>query len=281
MFMREVTLRNSAVWGVGICLLSLTGSVQGATTIISDLTAGGKATINQAIFATKLFQPSGTGVIDPFIRLQSAGNNTYEAAYNTSLGTPLDTLSNGKAWHTDLALSSLQSVNVDGIDYYDFRLDLGEPGAPGKSKISLNQVQIFGSANKAPASGVGMDGSTGRATSANLLGTPIYDMNSSGAPIGHEVLLDGKLNSGGNGKGDMELLVPKALFGNLQYVVFYSEFGSGPIPGGTAAEGTFEEWAAVTSAVVPEPTTIIAGALLLVPFGVSTLRQVRRNRSGK
>jgi hypothetical protein len=64
-------------------------------------------------------------------------------------------------------------------------------------------------------------------------------------------------------------------------VVFYSEFGSGPIPGGTAAEGTFEEWAAVTSAVVPEPTTIIAGALLLVPFGVSTLRQVRRNRSGK
>ena len=32
-------------------------------------------------------------------------------------------------------------------------------------------------------------------------------------------------------------------------------------------------------AVVPEPTTIIAGALLLLPFGASTLRGLRRNRT--
>jgi hypothetical protein len=31
---------------------------------------------------------------------------------------------------------------------------------------------------------------------------------------------------------------------------------------------------------VPEPTTIIAGGLLLLPFGASTLRIVRRNRAG-
>jgi hypothetical protein len=30
---------------------------------------------------------------------------------------------------------------------------------------------------------------------------------------------------------------------------------------------------------VPEPTTMIAGALLLLPFGASTLRFVRRNRT--
>ena len=30
--------------------------------------------------------------------------------------------------------------------------------------------------------------------------------------------------------------------------------------------------------VVPEPTTLLAGAMLLLPFGVSTLRIVRRNR---
>ena len=29
---------------------------------------------------------------------------------------------------------------------------------------------------------------------------------------------------------------------------------------------------------VPEPTTIIAGALLLLPFGLSTLRTFRKNR---
>jgi hypothetical protein len=32
------------------------------------------------------------------------------------------------------------------------------------------------------------------------------------------------------------------------------------------------------SSVVPEPTTMLAGALLLLPFGVSTIRIVRRNR---
>jgi hypothetical protein len=32
--------------------------------------------------------------------------------------------------------------------------------------------------------------------------------------------------------------------------------------------------------VVPEPTTLIAGALFLVPFGVSTLRLRRRNKKG-
>jgi hypothetical protein len=31
--------------------------------------------------------------------------------------------------------------------------------------------------------------------------------------------------------------------------------------------------------VVPEPTTMIAGALLLLPFGASTLRILRKNRT--
>ena len=35
----------------------------------------------------------------------------------------------------------------------------------------------------------------------------------------------------------------------------------------------------LTISAVPEPTTIIAGALLLLPFGLSTLRILRRNRA--
>ena len=34
----------------------------------------------------------------------------------------------------------------------------------------------------------------------------------------------------------------------------------------------------ISLVAVPEPTTIIAGALLLLPFGASTLRILRRNR---
>src|SRR4051812_26483301 len=75
--MKSLTLKTSGGLALGIGLFSLVHNVEGATTF-SDLTTGGHTTINQAIFATDVFQSSGTGVIDPFIRLQSAGNNTYE-----------------------------------------------------------------------------------------------------------------------------------------------------------------------------------------------------------
>lgn len=37
--------------------------------------------------------------------------------------------------------------------------------------------------------------------------------------------------------------------------------------------------AVILSPAVPEPTTMIAGAMLLLPFGVSTLRSLRKNRT--
>jgi hypothetical protein len=43
-----------------------------------------------------------------------------------------------------------------------------------------------------------------------------------------------------------------------------------------AANGT----ATISLAAVPEPSTMISGALLLLPFGASTLRVLRRNRAG-
>jgi hypothetical protein len=46
--------------------------------------------------------------------------------------------------------------------------------------------------------------------------------------------------------------------------------------GGTAGSYSGDLTAALVP--VPEPTTIIAGALLLLPLGASTLRILRRNR---
>ncbi|MBE0544979.1 MAG: hypothetical protein IH623_26880 [Verrucomicrobia bacterium] len=42
--------------------------------------------------------------------------------------------------------------------------------------------------------------------------------------------------------------------------------------------GDVQSLVGLESAAVPEPTTILAGALLLLPFGLSTLRAWRRNR---
>lgn len=273
--MRILTIRNTLATGVVGGLWCLAQSSNAATNF-HDLTGGGSATINNAIFQTTVSQPTGTGVFNPFVRLQSHGSNTYEAGYNTAAGTPLDVLSNGNAWHKDLLLSSLSQVTVNSIAYYEFRLDLAEPSGGIKPLISLNQVEIFGSANPAPTTGVGMNSTTGRATNPSLLGSLIYDMNPAGGTA-DSVRLSYDLNKGGNGKGDMQLLVPVNLFTGLKYVVFYSEFGANPIASGNSADGSFEEWASLSS--VPEPTTLVAGALLLLPFGASTLRIFRSKKT--
>jgi len=58
----------------------------------------------------------------------------------------------------------------------------------------------------------------------------------------------------------------------------FALWGSGIAFNGYADQPWFEVHVGVTtlSAAVPEPTTCIAGALLLLPFGVSTLRGLRR-----
>lgn len=47
--------------------------------------------------------------------------------------------------------------------------------------------------------------------------------------------------------------------------------------GGGANSGQSQEFL-MLGAPMPEPTTLIAGALLILPFGLSTLRFVKRNR---
>jgi hypothetical protein len=94
------------------------------------------------------------------------------------------------------------------------------------------------------------------------------------------ILLDYALNSGGSGNGDMEMLIPTSVFAGQTYVVLYSQFGTNPILGGTASDAGFEEWTAVQGAnvSVPEPSTMIAGALLLIPLGVQACRRLRKQK---
>jgi hypothetical protein len=68
------------------------------------------------------------------------------------------------------------------------------------------------------------------------------------------------------------------------YVVFYLGGNSETLPSDPADYWTTQSgkygisgWTAFDP--VPEPTTWVAGALLLLPFGASTLRILRRNRS--
>lgn len=264
-------------WSIALMAMAGLAAAQNAgATFINDLTSGGTVTINNGVFSTSIFQSSGTGVMDPFIRVQNKGN---EAGYNTSLGKPLD---DDASWNHDLLLSSLQVVNKNGVSYYDFRLDLNQAGSTVGSMITLNQVEIFGSSSPAPASGVGVDSLTGRATNPGLLGTLLWDMNPSG-DAANAIKLDFNYTKGGSGQGDMQMLIPTSYFAGQTYVVLYSQFGVDPIPGGTGTDAGFEEWSVLTGAstAVPEPATVLAGALLLLPLGVSVFRVVRRPAMAK
>ena len=191
-----------------------------------NLTGGGDAsgTINGAIFQFTNQQPTGTGVIDPFLRLQ---DNPNEQGYNTSGGTPFD--AKAGIWTHDITFADLSasSTTINGVLYYTVLLDVNEASGK-KSLISLDELQFY-------TSSVGSQ----TTTDVSSLGTLRYTFNP-----GDYVLLDYALNSG-SGSGDMLAHIPAAFFaGTLatDFVYLYSEFGYTAAADSNSESG-FEEWA--------------------------------------
>jgi len=251
---------STAIW---VCA---GGSAIAATTV--DLrTAGASGTILGAFFQQIDPQSTGTGIIEPFLRLQAEGN---EAGYNTSADKAVFDDKTG-IWTHDLLLSTLAVVNNGGVPSYQFLLDVNQNSGSDHENLSLNQLQIFQS-NVANRNDGSVDKDTGYLTGLAGVTKNVYDMNPTSGTDGNVVLLDYSLNSG-SGSGDMFLYIPVSAFGAGAYVTLYSQFGNPP--GTYGSNDGFEEW----SATVPEPTTMIAGALLLLPFGASTLRVLRNRKA--
>src|SRR5436190_11325492 len=81
---------------------------------------------------------SGTGNYDSFLRIQNTGE---EQGFNTD--TPhLEDNKDGNFTHS-LLISNLVVVNVDGVDYYQIRLDLNETNSKTGPAISLDQLQLY------------------------------------------------------------------------------------------------------------------------------------------
>jgi hypothetical protein len=67
-------------------------------------------------------------------------------------------------------------------------------------------------------------------------------------------------------------------FGDMQVLRAYADFGAAT--GSGVVVGSVDINSITVGPVpVPEPTTMIAGALLLLPFGATTLRMLRKNRA--
>ncbi len=235
--------------------LFLIASATHAAVVVDLTTSGSSGSINNAVFQQFSPQPTGTGVLNTFLRIQA---DSVEQGYNTDFRNVEFDQTNDI--HTrSLLLDEVPKVIIGGVVYREFLLDINE--SSNTPLLSLNDVQLF------------LGSQPNLATYANL-GTPIYKMDAGG---NNSVKLDYSLNSG-SGSGDMLMYVPQANFdlGAGDYVYLYSRMGQ-PIPGDAAdvsSDAGFEEWSAgkkgprgtIIPVSVPEPTLtplLILGASLL------------------
>src|SRR5687768_15399626 len=109
------------------CLSLASVASAGTCDLTSDgATCGPSLFTNFAIFGELSPQPTGTGYIDPFLRLQ---NNGQEQGYNTS-ARPFQYDQKEPINYThDLLLSAVPIKTIDGVEYREFFLDINESKA--------------------------------------------------------------------------------------------------------------------------------------------------------
>ena len=211
-------------------------------TLVDLTSAGAVASLpSGAIVRQTDAQPTGTGIIHSFVRLQGAASGgKSEQGYNTE-ARPLQFDENKSPSFTrSLHVSDVPIVLIDGSAYREFLLDINQKASA--SRLSLDEVRIF-IANQPNLTGYDPGSKT-------LAGRPAsFDLDAGGDS---SVLLDARLNSG-SGSGDMFLLVPAAAFAGAEatsFVYLYSKFGD---QSGATANGGFEEWAVRPSVYAPAP----------------------------
>jgi len=239
-----------------------------------------------AVFMRDNSQPTGTGVFDPFLTVDTGGNQHVEQGYNTSTSNqqlPFDDLRDH--WNKNLQKKDLAIVN----GYYVFTLDANETGNGSDNRfLSIDNIQLY-------TSGTGSQTSTGTTTGPHGtqldIGTLRWALNDFTSPLtlnNNWVKIDSTRNTplqktSGSGSSDMIAMIPtSALDGAADddYVYFYNMDGDhynadGDLVStlGTGAEAGFEEWSALVGpASVPDG----GSTMLLLGSALTGLAAVRR-----
>ncbi len=200
------------------------------------MSRGASGTLGAGTFVQTDPQPTGTGIIDPFVRLSGKGQ---EQGFNTDQRPPLrgdlaDVLAG--QWTHSVLVGEIAPVDFKGVPSLRFLLDINQTSS--SPRLSLDELRIY-------TSGWPDLDDNSLLSTQNL----VYDMGA-----GNSVFLDYSLNSG-SASGDMFLYLPASLFSGLatQYLYLYSKFGAKG--GDYASNDGFEEWSHIVFAVPVEEST--------------------------
>ena len=212
-------------------------AVPSATMPDADLsTRGATVQLGDGVIVRQIdAQPTGTGFIDSFVRLQAKGAGAQiEQGYNTD-ARPLQFDENKSPQFTrSLKLSDVPEVIIGGTKFREFLLDINQKAS--QPLLSLDALRIF-VASAGNLSGLNL-------TTNQLAGhNAVYDLDAGGD---HWIKLNSRLNQG-SGKGDMALYIPSSYFAGADpnsFLYLYSRFGDNLM--GNAG---FEEWAVASNSL--------------------------------
>jgi hypothetical protein len=216
-------------------------AAQGA--VVSLVTANSTGTINGATYTQVPAQPTGSGVLDSFVRIRD--NQAIVQGYNTTVsGTYQNDGTN--TFNHEITVGQIGLIDTNGAlpggEVMRFLLDINQTGA--NPLLSLNEVQIFlSSTPNQSIEPVLLNGQLLPLANSTL----VYQMDAGGD---NTVELNYALNSG-SGSGDMTLDITLAMLNaafaaaglttdaqkNGAYIYLYSRFGDP-----NANNDGYEEW---------------------------------------
>ena len=212
----------AAVFSASV-LLTGGGNVQAAAVI--DLTAskGLSGAGNGAVFSNpNNLTVVGSGVIDPFVRIQVGGSGGPESGFNTDATPSLDTKAG--AFTHSITLGAIGTITGDGTSstvngtvYRQFFVDINEPNGGGQQFLSLDALQFRVGNSASPAF-----------FTQGAAGDLVFDLDQ--GPNGNvTVLLDANFFFGSGLGYDLKFLIPDAVFAGrnaTDFVTLFATFGA-------------------------------------------------------
>ena len=199
-----------------------------------DITDAGDFTIIGGVtFTDAVRVGSGTGNYNTFLAISN--NSGVESGFNSDDTPAIDPTNSDidQAKTHTVKLSDLVIVTVNGVQYYQVRVDLNEANSDPNAQISLDQFKIYTSTNG------GIESTTDLFNPANA--TLRYDMDAGG----NISILLSDAGSTGSGTDDYSVLIPVSTFAGLDptttYFYLYTQMGAADGADWNAG-ATFEEW---------------------------------------